>query len=80
MEFINLIFEMSQFFQSRQFRLFQRFITYFFFRTKKLLEFPVERDFPKENAFSAVPDPFLFQLFLRIRFFDAEVRFFGTDI
>lgn len=49
-------------------------------RTKKLFEFPVERDFPKENAFNAVQYPFLFQKFLRIRFFDAEVRFFGTAI
>lgn len=80
MEFINLIFEMSQFFESSRFRLFQRFITYFFFRTKKLFEFPVERDFPKENAFNAVPYPFLFQIVLRIRVFDAEVRFFGTAI
>lgn len=58
------------------------FITYFWFVccTKKLLELPVERDFPKENAFNAAQYPFLFQQFLRIRFFDAEVRFFGTAI
>lgn len=76
---------MSQFFDSSRFRLFKIFIILFktfreFFGTKKLLEFPVERDFPKENAFNAVPYPFAFQLFLRIRFFDAEVRFFGTAI
>ena len=63
------------------FRLFQTFITYLFVCcTKKLFEFPVERDFPKEKAFKAVQYPFLFQIFLRIRFFDVEVRFFGTAI
>lgn len=58
------------------------FITYFLFVccTKKLFEFPVERDFPKEKAFNAAQYPFFFQQFLRIRFFDAEVRFFGTAI
>lgn len=49
-------------------------------RTKKLFECPVERDFAKEKAFKAALDPFLFQIFLRIRFFDIEVRFFGTAI
>lgn len=48
--------------------------------TKKLFEFPVERDFAKEKAFSAAKYPFLFQMFLRIRFFVIEVRFFGTAI
>ena len=43
-------------------------------------EFPVERDFPKENAFNDAQYPFLFQTFFRIRFFDTEVRFFGTAI
>lgn len=49
-------------------------------RTKKLFELPVERDFAKEKAFTAVQYPFPFQIFLRIRFFDIEVRFFGTAI
>lgn len=49
-------------------------------RTKKLFEFPVERDFANEKAFNATQYPFLFQIFLRIRFFDVEVRFFGTAI
>lgn len=46
----------------------------------KLFEFPVEIDFPKESAFNDVQYPAPFQKFLRIRFFDAEVRFFGTAI
>lgn len=49
-------------------------------RTKKVLEFPVERDFPNEKAFKAAQYAFLFQIFLRIRFFAIEVRFFGTAI
>ena len=58
-------------------------ITYFLlnsqgWRTKKLFEFPVERDFANAKAFNAAHHPFLFQKFLRIRFFDIEVRFFGT--
>jgi len=52
----------------------------FVWRTKKLFEFPVERDFANEKAFNAIEYPFLFQIFLRIRFFDVEVRFFGTAI
>lgn len=51
-----------------------------FSRAKKLFEYPVETDLAKERAFSAVKYPFFFQLFLRIRFFDIEVRFFGTAI
>ena len=53
---------------------------FFFCRTKKLFEFPVERDLPNYNAFKAAQDPLPFQIFLRIRFFDIEVRFFGTAI
>ena len=49
-------------------------------RTKKLFDCPVERDLPNEKAFKAVQYPFFFQLFLRIRFFELEVRFFGTAI
>jgi hypothetical protein len=49
-------------------------------RTTKLFDFPVERDFPNEKAFNAVEYPLPFQIFLRIRFFDIEVRFFGTAI
>ena len=56
------------------------FYDLFFCRTKKLFEFPVERDFPNDNAFKAAQYPFPFQIFLRIRFFDIEVRFFGTAI
>lgn len=47
---------------------------------KKLLEHPVETDLAKERAFTAVKYPFFFQIFLRIRFFDREIRFFGTAI
>lgn len=47
---------------------------------KKLLEFPVERDFPNDKAFNANQYAFAFQIVLRIRFFDIEVRFFGTAI
>lgn len=49
-------------------------------RTKKLFEFPVKMDFAKEKAFIAAKYPLFFQIFLRIRFFDIEVRFFGTAI
>lgn len=35
-------------------------------------------DLAKEKAFTAAQYPFLFQKFLRICFFDIEVRFFGT--
>ena len=48
--------------------------------TKKLFEFPVERDFANEKAFNAAQYPPFFQIFLRIRFFNIEVRFFGTAI
>ena len=48
--------------------------------TKKLFEFPVKMDVPNEKAFKTVQYPFLFQIFLRIRFFDVEIRFFGTAI
>lgn len=48
--------------------------------TKKLFELPVKIDFPNEKAFNAVQYPFLFQIFFRIRFFDLEIRFFGTAI
>lgn len=48
--------------------------------TKKLFECPVATDLAKESAFSPVKYPFFFQIFLRIRFFDIEVRFFGTAI
>ena len=47
---------------------------------KKLFEFPVERDFANEKAFKATQYPSIFQTFFRIRFFDIEVRFFGTAI
>nr|YP_010167077.1 ribosomal protein L32 [Cucumis melo]QRW36604.1 ribosomal protein L32 [Cucumis melo] len=47
---------------------------------KKLWELPVERDFASEKAFNAARRPLLFQIFFRIRFFDIEVRFFGTAI
>lgn len=56
------------------------FFIYLFCCTKKLFELPVESDFPKEKAFNDVQYPFLFQIFLRIRFFEIEVRFFGTAI
>jgi hypothetical protein len=52
----------------------------FFCPTQKLFEFPVERDFTNEKAFKAAQYPFRFQIFLRIRFFEIEVRFFGTPI
>jgi hypothetical protein len=73
---------MGQFHFSSRFRLVKFLITYLFFVccTKKLFEFPVERDFPNEKAFNAVQYPFLFQIFFRIRFFDVEIRFFGTVI
>lgn len=48
-------------------------------RTKNF-EFPVEIDFDNEKAFNATQYTFLFQKFLRIRFFNIEVRFFGTAI
>lgn len=60
------------------FQLFQRFINYLSY--KKLFEFPVERDFANEKAFSAAQYPPFFQIFLRIRFFNIELRFFGTAI
>lgn len=47
---------------------------------KKLFECPVDTDLAKERAFSAAKYPFFFQILLRIRFFDIEVRFFGTAI
>lgn len=65
------------------FQLFQCFINYFFINYlsyKKLFEFPVERDFANEKAFSAAQYPLFFQIFLRIRFFNIELRFFGTAI
>lgn len=37
-------------------------------------------DLAKEKALTAAKYPFFFQTFLRIRFFDIEVRFFGTAI
>lgn len=52
----------------------------FIFRIKKLFEFPVERDFANAKAFNDAEYPFLFQKFLRIRFLEIEVRFFGTAI
>nr|YP_010261557.1 ribosomal protein L32 [Fagus longipetiolata]UIB40639.1 ribosomal protein L32 [Fagus longipetiolata] len=52
----------------------------YFLSYKKFFEFPVERDFANEKAFNATQYPSLFQIFLRIRFFDIEVRFFGTAI
>ena len=52
----------------------------FFCPTQKLFEFPVERHCPNEKAFKAAQYPFRFQIFLRIRFFEIEVRFFGTAI
>lgn len=55
-------------------------VWFFIYRTKKLFEFPVERDFANEKAFTAAQYPFLFQIFLRMRFFEIEVRFFGTAI
>lgn len=48
--------------------------------TKKLFACPVEIDLAKEKAFTAAKYPLFFQIFLRIRFFDIEVRFFGTAI
>ena len=69
--------------QGARLKLFQRimfYYTFYLFVAQKLFEFPVERDFPKENAFNAAQYPFFFQNFLRIRFFDTEVRFFGTAI
>ena len=52
----------------------------FICRTKKIFELPVERDFANEKAFNAAQYPPPFHLFLRIRFFEIEVRFFGTAI
>ena len=52
----------------------------FFCCTKKLFECLVETDLAKEKAFIAAKYPLFFQIFLRIRFFDIEVRFFGTAI
>lgn len=58
----------------------QSILDYLFVAQKKLFEFLVERDFANEKAFNAAEYPFLFQIFFRIRFFDIEVRFFGTAI
>lgn len=66
------------FFQLQQPKLFQSLIIYLVY--KKLFELLVERDLPNEKAFNAAQYPFFFQIFLRIRFFDIEVRFFGTAI
>lgn len=65
-----------------RFQLFQRLIIYLFLVVQNFFffEFPVERDFDNEKAFNATQYPSLFQKFLRIRFFDIEVRFFGTAI
>ena len=52
----------------------------FICRTKKLFEVPVESDFANEKAFNAAQYPPFFQIFLRIRFFNIELRFFGTAI
>lgn len=61
-------------------KLSQRLYYLFVCCTKKLFEFPVETDLAKEKALTAAKYPFFFQIFLRIRFFDIEVRFFGTAI
>ena len=53
---------------------------FLFVAQKKLFELPVERDFANEKAFNTAQYPFFFQIFFRIRFFDLEVRFFGTAI
>lgn len=52
----------------------------FIYRTKKLFEFPVETDFANEKALTAAQYPPFFQIFLRICFFNIELRFFGTAI
>lgn len=44
------------------------------------MKFLVERDLPNEKALNAAQYPLFFQKFLRIRFFEIEVRFFGTAI
>ena len=67
------------------FRLFQPLkiistFDYLFVVQKKIFEFPVARDFANEKAFNAAQYPPFFQRFLRIRFFNIEVRFFGTAI
>lgn len=64
------------------FILYSLFYLFYFFYccTKKLFELPVERDFANEKAFNTAQYPFFFQKFFRIRFFDLEVRFFGTAI
>lgn len=69
---------MRLFFELDRFTLFSLLFDYLFVTQKKLFELPVERDFANEKAFNAAQYPFLFQIFLRIRFFDIEVRFFGT--
>ena len=51
-----------------------------FDKIKSLLAAHCKTDFAKEKAFIAAKYPFFFQIFLRIRFFDIEVRFFGTAI
>ena len=83
MEIKNFIFEIKSVnFSSQPDSDYFNVLLFFLFvcRTKKLFEFPVERDFPKENAFNDAQYPFIFQTFFRIRFFDTEVRFFGTAI
>lgn len=67
-------------FRVKSIQIIPTFYYLFVCRTKKLFEFPVKRDFPNEKAFNAAQYPFRFQIFLRIRFFDIEVRFFGTAI
>lgn len=71
---------MRLFFELDRFTLFSLLFDYLFVTQKKLFELPVERDFANEKAFNAAQYPFLFQIFLRIRFFELEVRFFGTAI
>lgn len=61
-------------------KIISRLYYLFVCRKKKLLEFPVERDFAKEKAFIAAQYALFFQKFLRIRFLDIEVRFLGTAI
>lgn len=55
-------------------------IQHFYLLQKKLFDLPVKMDWANEKAFNAVQYPFFFQKFLRIFFFDIEVRFFGTAI
>nr|YP_010994851.1 ribosomal protein L32 [Cypripedium lichiangense]WOZ13760.1 ribosomal protein L32 [Cypripedium lichiangense] len=74
--FSNFKIENCKFFETCQLIFFQDF----FCRKKKLFDCPVETDLAKEKAFTAAKEPFFFQIFLRICFFDIEVRFFGTAI